>query len=80
MILKHDGGIVIPAQIDKFLVAKAFVARLNRVADYDSIDFAWQQLQKSSNVVRIELPPGRELPEDRPKLWAERSEALPKEI
>jgi len=60
--------------------AETFVARLDRVSKDNSIDLFRQQINEAGDVITIEFPPARKLPEDRPELRPERGKALGQEI
>src|SRR5574338_443638 len=79
-ILEHDGDVAGAAELEEFLVAEAFVARLDRVPQANSVECLGEEVDEAGNVLGIELPPRRELPQDRPELWPERGEALGEEI
>ena len=70
----------VAAKLEELLVAEALVARLDRVAQREPVQLLRKQIDERGDVVAVEFPAWRELPQDRPELGSERGEALREEI
>ena len=67
-IREDDRDVAGAAKVVEFLVAEALVPRFDCMAKLKAVELLGQQVDESGNVVGRELPPRRELPQDRPQL------------
>ena len=62
-IFEDDRDVARPADVEELVVAKAFVPRLDRMAQADAVKLRGEQVNEAPDVIAVEYTTRRELPQ-----------------